>query len=151
MPETTAQGHSFPMLLSQTAEYALRAMTFLASLPPDAARRSADIATGTGIPGTYLAKVLTRLVREGLLSARKGHGGGFRLARAPADITFAQVLAAAEPDPVGDRCAFGWGQCDAVSPCLLHPAWSDLKARFRAWAETNTLATVNPPAAPALA
>ena len=137
------------MLFNQTAEYALRAMAHLALLPAGQSVRARDLSTATNIPADYVSKVLRRMVREGLLHSQKGHGGGFRLARAPADITFAEVLAAAEPDPGRDRCAFGWGACDATRPCLLHSAWSDLKDRYGAWAATTTLASgVSAPASP---
>jgi Rrf2 family protein len=127
------------MLLSQTAEYALRAMAHLAAAPSDAAVPSADLAEYTGIPPHYISKVLRRLVVAGLCDAKRGHHGGFRLARPADEITFADVIAAAEPDqgPIG--CAFGYGRCDLENPCPLHESWSALKREFATWSETTTL------------
>ncbi|MFZ5478433.1 MAG: Rrf2 family transcriptional regulator [Myxococcota bacterium] len=130
------------MLLTQTAEYALRAMATLTALPPAEALQAREIAARSGVPVPYLSKILRRLVLDGLLLSRKGHGGGFTLAKAPGDIRFAEVLAAADFVPGDDHCAFGWGSCDGQNPCPLHPAWSRAKSDFVRWAEETTLADV---------
>lgn len=128
--------------LSQTAEYALRAMAFMALTEPVAPVLARDLSEGSGVPPHYLAKILRRLVLAGLLESQKGRGGGFTLARAPAEIPFRDVLAAVDAYPTGDRCAFGWGACDAARPCPLHASRSVLSAAFREWSATTTLASV---------
>lgn len=130
--------------LSATAEYALRAMAYLAGLPPGASARATDLEAATGTSAPYLAKVLRRLVIAGLLVSQKGHHGGFALARPPASIRFSDVLEAVGHRPDPGRCAFGWGECDPDAPCPLHDAWSQLTASFREWATTTTLASVRP-------
>jgi len=67
------------MLLSQTAEYALRAMAWLATVSGDEPVRAVDLSSATGIPTHYLSKVLRRLVLANLLESQKGQGGGFSL------------------------------------------------------------------------
>ncbi len=129
-------------LLNQTAEYALRALAELASLPEDESLRASDLATRTNVPEAYLAKVLRRLVAQGLLRASKGHGGGFSLRRPPGAVRFREVLVALDSMPSTKRCAFGWGKCNASRPCPLHPAWATLNEAFDAWANTTTLADI---------
>lgn len=131
------------MLLTQTAEYALRAMACIAAMPGGDAVRAVDLAEKTGIPLPYLSKILRRLVLDGLLTSRKGHGGGFGLSRAPGDIHFAEILAAADFTLTPDRCAFGWGHCNDRNPCPLHPTWSELKGAFNEWALRSTLDDVD--------
>ena len=130
------------MVLSQTAEYALRAMVWLAFHSPDAPVRASDLSVGTGIPVHYLSKILRRLVLAGVLTSQKGQGGGFSLSRAPEEIPFADILAAVDVYPTSDRCAFGWGNCNASSPCPLHEPWSLLSEAVRDWAANTTLAAV---------
>jgi len=130
------------MLFNQTAEYALRAMAQLALLPPGQAVRARDLSAAANIPGDYVSKVLRRMVREGLLLSQKGHGGGFRLARAPADISFADILAAMDEMLDPERCAFGRGKC-GVTPCALHGPFSRLKQLVNDWAHATTLADVS--------
>ncbi|MCC6664181.1 MAG: Rrf2 family transcriptional regulator [Polyangiaceae bacterium] len=127
--------------VSQSAEYALRVMTCLAR-GDQIARTATDLAAEASVPVHYLSKVLRRLVAAGLLSSQKGHGGGFVLARPASKIRFADVLGAMGEAPVGGRCAFGWGKCDAKNPCPLHPAWSALSDALQSWAGDTTLADV---------
>jgi Rrf2 family transcriptional regulator, iron-sulfur cluster assembly transcription factor len=131
------------MLLPQTAEYALRAMACLAAVPSGQGMRAKDLSEASNVPAPYLSKILRRLVVEGLLLSQKGHHGGFALARAPSEITFLQVLHAADFEPDANRCSFGWGMCDAISPCPLHDAYSVLKGEFIEWAARTTLADVD--------
>lgn len=132
------------MYLTQTAEYALRAMAHVASLGKGQAQRAQDMALATGIPLPYLSKILRRLVVAGLLVSQKGHHGGFVLARPARDIRFADILAAADYNPNPEACAFGWENCDPVHPCPLHPAWAQLKTSYSDWAASTTLAQVVP-------
>jgi len=126
--------HTF---LSQTAEYALRAVAWIAAAPPDRPVLARELSKGALIPAQYLSKVLRRLVLAGVLVSRKGRGGGFALARDPGDISFREVLEAVDAFPREDRCAFGWGACKASHPCPLHDSWGSMSARFREWAESS--------------
>lgn len=132
----------FAMLLAQTAEYALRAMAALASMPGDAPVPAKELSQATDIPPQYLSKVLRRLVLSGLLVSRKGRGGGFRLAHRPRDIRFIDVLAAVDASPPHGHCVFGWGACNAAEPCPLHDAWLGMSESFHDWAMSTTLAEI---------
>jgi Rrf2 family protein len=128
------------MYLSQTAEYAFRAMAYLANQPGGVGVRAVDLCEEIAVPLAYLQKILRRLVVAGLLESRKGHGGGFTLARRPEEIGFAEILRAADFEVEEGRCAFGWGDCDPEHPCPLHPSWSRLNECLSGWAENTTLA-----------
>jgi Rrf2 family protein len=130
------------LFISQTAEYAIRAMSAIATIPPGIKIRAADLGKGTGIPAPYLSKILRRLVLADLLDSQKGQGGGFSLARPAAEIPFIDILNAVDALPTEDRCAFGWGNCDQNSPCPLHGPWSRLSHQIQAWANDTNLAEV---------
>ncbi len=104
--------------------------------------RVKDLSVSTGIPSHYLSKVMRRLVLAGLLTSQKGQGGGFLLSKAPHEISFIEILTAVDAYSTDGRCAFGWGQCDAIHPCPLHGSWSQLKEQLRSWAEGTSLADV---------
>ncbi len=127
------------MILSMTAEYALRAMAEIAARGPEPVR-ARDLSQTAGVPAAYLPKILRRLAAAGLLASEKGHGGGFRLTRGAAKITFGEVLRAVDVDLEHGGCVFGWGACDSRLPCLLHPAWAELKTQLSHWARESTLA-----------
>ncbi|WP_010583368.1 RrF2 family transcriptional regulator [Schlesneria paludicola] len=83
-------------MISQTAEYALRAAVFLAD-DDDIPRTNLQIAAGTEVPVGYLAKVMQSLSRGGIVLAQRGPNGGFLL-RIPADeLTVLQVINAVDP------------------------------------------------------
>ncbi|HMR79653.1 MAG TPA: Rrf2 family transcriptional regulator, partial [Polyangiaceae bacterium] len=60
--------------LSQTAEYALRALSQLAAQRPARALTAQELARLTLVPASYLSKILRKLVAAGLLDSQKGHG-----------------------------------------------------------------------------
>lgn len=78
-------------MISQTAEYALRAMSWLA-LTPDARVASSSIAEHTQVPLDYLAKVLQSLSEAGLIDGRRGVRGGYRLAKPPDKIGLLDII-----------------------------------------------------------
>lgn len=130
------------MQFPQTAQYALRVMAYMAVNADEAPFRSQDLSKETDIPTPYLSKILRRLVETGLLNSQKGHGGGYRLDRAPEDIRFSDVLEGVDYDAEADTCVFGWGPCDSHDPCPLHPFWSDLKDHYKEWSRRYTLAHI---------
>ena len=130
------------MLISQTAEYALRALACLAlhgDAEPVPAR---DLSVRANVPPFYLSKIMRRLVEAGLVDSQRGHGGGFRVARDLAKIRFIDILDAVDQGLPQETCAFGFGTCGEADPCVLHPFWSELKEQFSAWAERHTLQDV---------
>ncbi|MFG1674226.1 RrF2 family transcriptional regulator [Micromonospora sp. NPDC049282] len=87
------------MQMSQGVEWALHTCLNLSWLPPDQAVPTGKLAAFYELPAAYLNKQLQALVRAGILSSQPGPRGGFRLARAPEDITLLDVVLAIEgPD-----------------------------------------------------
>lgn len=93
-------------MLSQTTEYALRAMVWLAHSGPELTPTSM-LADETGVPFNYLAKVLQSLAKADLITGRRGVGGGYRLARSAADISMLDVINAISPVKPIDTCPLG--------------------------------------------
>ena len=83
-------------MLSQTTEYALRAMSCLA-YSPDELVSTAQLAEVTLVPMNYLAKVLQLLAKAGLITGRRGVGGGYRLKRPSTEISMMDVINAIDP------------------------------------------------------
>lgn len=133
--------------LSQTSEYALRAMAWIAMQPPGKPVLARELSDATQVPTQYLSKILRRLVLARLLESRKGRGGGFTLARPAREIRFRDVLVAVDAYPVHGRCAFGWETCDARRPCPLHSLWSELSEGFHAWASNASIVSARGTAA----
>lgn len=105
-------------MLSQTVEYALRAVVHLASEAP-AARTTDQIATVTQVPRAYLSKVLQSLIRAGLVHSQRGLGGGITLTREPKDLTILEVVNAVEPIERIRTCPLGL-PAHGTHLCPLH-------------------------------
>lgn len=83
-------------MFSQTAEYALRAVVWLAN-HEGAPLTTSQIASATQVPPDYLSKVLLALGRSGLVNARRGKNGGFTLTKSSDEITMLDVINAVDP------------------------------------------------------
>ncbi len=83
-------------MISQTVEYALRAIVTIAQHDGEPCT-AAKIATITQVPGPYLSKMMQGLVRAKLVTSRRGLHGGFVLTKAPSELTIWEVVDAVEP------------------------------------------------------
>lgn len=92
-------------MISQTAEYALRAIVYLAG--QDEPCTTAQLAEATKVPAGYLAKVMQQLGRAGLVHSQRGLKGGFTLAGDPADLTVLEVICSVDPIRRFPECPLG--------------------------------------------
>lgn len=105
-------------MLSQSVDYALRAVVHLAFHDPEP-RTTEAIAEATLVPRAYLSKVLQSLVRAGLLHSQRGIHGGMNLSRPPEEITVLDVVNAVEPIQRIRQCPLGLS-AHGVRLCPLH-------------------------------
>jgi len=131
-------------MLSQTAEYALRAAVWLAE-HPDGPVRVGDLAHALRVPQNYLSKTMHQLARAGVLSSLRGKNGGFQLARPAAGIRLLEIV---EPfEPLGDRrtCVLGRAVCSDAAPCRAHERWKEVTKATTAFFSGTTLADLLAP------
>jgi len=128
--------------VSTRGDYASRALLSLAlhggQSTPTSVR---DIAERTGLPQPYLEQILLALKGAGLVRSKRGVGGGYVLARSPAEITLAEVVSAVEgPIVAGD---FGephtGGACDHEGQCVLLAVWAEVGEAMRTQLQAFTL------------
>ncbi len=105
-------------MISQTSEYALRAVIHLAHYS-GSARTTQQIADATRVPSGYLSKVLQALARAGLVRSQRGLGGGFTLARNEAEVTMLDVIRAVD-QPLERINACPLGLVTHTELCPLH-------------------------------
>jgi Rrf2 family protein len=79
-------------MLAQKTRYALRALLYLAEAEAGRSIQVAEIAATQQVPRKYLELILLDLKKAGFVSSRRGPGGGYVLAKPPAEISFAQVI-----------------------------------------------------------
>ena len=123
-------------MISQTAEYALRAIVYLA-MNPDKAFTSQQISLKTKVPAPYLSKVLQSLVKGRLVQSQRGLGGGFVLAKTAEDISILEVLNAVDPIQRIRTCPLGL-KAHGINLCALHKRLDDATAVIeRTFADTS--------------
>jgi Rrf2 family nitric oxide-sensitive transcriptional repressor len=131
---------SWNAMFSQTVEYALRTMIYLADQAPY--RVSTDaIARATKVPKPYLSKVIQGLIRAGLLESRRGVGGGVSLIASPGDITILQVVEAVDPIGRITTCPLGL-ESHGIHLCPLHRRLDDSLATVEDAFRRSTLAEI---------
>jgi len=122
-------------MLSQTVEYALRAVVWLAA--HEDGQTTHAIADGTKVPVSYLSKVLQGLQRADLVLSRRGAGGGFVLARSPRTIRVLDVVQAVDPLVRIRTCPLG-NPAHGTRLCPLHRRLDDAIASVeRAFGSTT--------------
>lgn len=130
------------MKVSTRGDYASRALLSLALRGESVPTSVRDIAERTGLPQPYLEQILLALKGAGLVRSKRGVGGGYVLARSPAEITLGQIVSAVDgPIMVGD---FGQphenGACRHEGQCVLLAVWAEVGEHMRQHLDSFTLA-----------
>jgi len=126
-------------MLSQTAEYALRTVLYLAAEEQDTLFRASEIADHLGVPQNYLSKTLHLLARAGVLTSSRGKHGGFRLAKPATRLTLAEVVTPFH-GPTGARiCLLGRAACSDSDPCPAHGRWKAVSTEVSTFFRDTTV------------
>jgi Rrf2 family protein len=124
-------------VISQTAEYALRAVVYLASQGEP--RTTQQIARTTRVPVGYLAKVMQALARCGLVHSQRGLHGGFTLVKPPKQLTVWEVIDAVDPIQRIHSCPLGL-KSHGVNLCPMHRRLDDAMAGVEKAFKKSTVA-----------
>lgn len=127
------------MRLSTKGRYAVTAMMDLAIHNHQGPVTLAHISVSQGISNSYLEQLFSKLRKNGLVKGVRGPRGGYRLARAPADITVADIISAVDEKVDATRCG-GKEDCQDGERCLTHELWEDLSSRLYQFLDSITLA-----------
>ena len=130
------------MRMSAKAEYAVRAMTQLASVDGGGVVKTDDLAKAQGIPAQFLVDILSELRTDRLVRSHRGREGGYELARPATEISIADVLRCID-GPLASVRDIGLGDLPYTGPTkALTDVWRALRASMRSVLETTTLADV---------
>ena len=112
------------MQLTRAADYAVRVMIHLASLPPNERALLPALARATGTPSSFLSKVLQALGRAGMIDSRRGQSGGFEILDRGRQASMREVIEAIDGPIYINLCMVSGASCDRKSYCPAHPFWS---------------------------
>ena len=127
---------------SRTADYGLRAALEIARAPDGVLVTRQAVADATNAPASVLAQALALLVRAGLLVARAGPRGGYRLARPAAELSIYAIVTAVDSDEHDARCVLRERACSWDGACPFHAFLIDAQERFLDTLRATTLADV---------
>lgn len=126
-------------LISKKLDYALRALTYLSTIPDHRTSLARDIAEQRAIPMRFLQKIMKELVDGRLVRSFQGPGGGYTLARAPKDISLQEVVESVEGPVCLIECLEDGSDCRLYKDCSQLPAWRDLQEQFLGMLSRKTL------------
>ncbi|PLT45258.1 Rrf2 family transcriptional regulator [Paenibacillus sp. FSL W8-1187] len=124
------------MKYSKATDYALHTMLFLALGEREGRVGVGPLAERMQVSPTYLSKILTKLVKDGLVESSPGVSGGYRLRRSAGDIALLDIIQAIE----GKTSLY---ECSGVHHhpgCLIHQAMAEAEHRMEAHLASVTIA-----------
>ena len=121
--------------VSTRGDYAARALLSLALHGSERPTSVKEIAERTGLPQPYLEQILLAVKGAGLVRSKRGVGGGYVLARSPADITLADILAAVD----GPLTTLMGEHDHCEGHCILQEVWVGVSDETRQILERFTL------------
>jgi Rrf2 family protein len=113
------------MQITRQADYAVRAVRYLARQGGSQRAATSTVAQEMKIPPSFLAKIISQLSIAGLLHTSRGARGGVTLAREPKDISLLDVVEAIDGPILLNECVGDPGSCTFSDDCLVHPIWKE--------------------------
>lgn len=131
-------------LLSKTAEYGIRAVLYIAlnqTRAKNFQRRltTKDIAKNLKVPYHFLAKVIQKLVKAGIIHSKRGKNGGFILKKTPGKVKLLDIFVALEGEDLLKNCVLGLPNCSDKSPCPVHSYWKSIREEIKRMLSDKTL------------
>jgi len=128
------------MQITRATDYAVRILIHLAASPDHARVSASEVARGIEAPESFISKVLQQLVQRGMVTSRRGAGGGFQLAVEPENVSLLDVVEMVEGPMQINLCLPGEETCDRKSWCGVHPIWSEAQDALKRVLASATIA-----------
>ncbi|HSN94714.1 MAG TPA: Rrf2 family transcriptional regulator [Anaerolineaceae bacterium] len=128
------------MQITNQADYALRAMLYVARLGPGQHAPSNVIADKMDMSRMFLSRINAQLSNAGLITTRRGASGGIMLAKDPTEITIYDVVSAIDGPLNMIRCTKDPGCCSLGEDCPLRCFWFETENLLVTQLKSTTLA-----------
>jgi Rrf2 family protein len=112
------------MQLTRGADYAVRVMVHLATLPEGRRARLHELAEAAEVPESFLSKVLQALAGAELISSRRGKTGGFAILPRGREASMREVIEAVDGPIALNVCLNASIGCERRAWCAAHPVWA---------------------------
>jgi Rrf2 family transcriptional regulator, iron-sulfur cluster assembly transcription factor len=132
------------MQVTRAGEYAIIGLVYLARQPEGRTIMIDEISEAERIPKSFLAKIFQVLAKGRLVVSHRGAGGGFSLARSPAEISLLQVLNCVEREFALQKCVTEEPSCvvstERLGSCMLCGVFAEAQRRVNEVFAGTTLA-----------
>jgi len=118
------------MQITKQADYAVRAVLYLAGLSDGRRAPTSQIARDQRIPPSFLAKIVSQLSVAGMVQTSRGARGGVTLARDPSEISLLEVIEAIDGPIALNECVTDPSVCSFGDDCPVHGVWCEAQARL---------------------
>jgi Rrf2 family protein len=116
------------MQVTRQADYAVRAVLYLAQLAPGQRVSTAEVSRAQHIPLNFLAKIVAQLGAAGVLRTLRGARGGISLARPAETVSLLEVLGVVDGPLALNVCVFSQEACDLALTCPVRTVWCEAQA-----------------------
>jgi len=134
------------MQISRKADYAIRALIYVAAINGQRTCSINEIAENEKIPREYLAKILKELTQKSFLISYKGVHGGYRLGKPREEITFLNILEATQGPFVISSCnvdVHDESGCKGKDCCASYEFWDGLHKKLKKIFSEMNLGKIN--------
>lgn len=129
------------LALSRRGDYVVRSAICLArAYGSGEPRKLRQVSAEMGVPRTFVSQILGDLSRAGLAVSSFGKDGGYRLARAPGQVSLLEVIEAGEGPLAPEACAPGSGPCQWRAICPVYGSWAAASGALREVLAATSLA-----------
>ena len=133
---------AFKMKLSNTSEYAIRILSFMAR-NPERKYAAKYLIEQLKISDKYLRKILTILSKEGIIISIQGRDGGYAFQKNIQEIFLSDIINATEGMEKYLGCVLGFSECSDENACTFHEKWVVARATIIQNFQETSLADLN--------
>ncbi len=114
------------MQITRETDYAIRCVLYLSG-KRGIVTMVEEVSKEMCIPRSFLAKILQKLTKSGIVKSYRGVKGGFELTRHPGKINLLEVIEATQGPVAMNVCALDERLCDFSGSCTVHPVWIQVR------------------------
>lgn len=116
------------MQITRQADYAVRALLYLAQQRPDQRISTAQVGREQKIPISFLAKIVSQLATAGVVGTTRGAHGGVRLAQPAETLSLLEVVKAIDGSSALNACVLDPAACQIAGNCPVRAVWCEAYA-----------------------
>ncbi len=125
--------------IRRNTDYALRALSYMATYPAGTVFSVPEVARAEQIPEGFLRKIFQKLAVADIVTSHRGPRGGFSLAHDPGEITALEIVEAIQGPVAVNRCLLGRDACERWDVCRLRQSWVGIQEGLVAFLKGVTI------------